>query len=94
MMRLYDLFIKVDATQVEVNPFGEASSGAVVCFDAKITFDENAAFRQQDIFSQVDLSEEDPRETAARKFNLNYVGMTGNIGCLGRFCSHLGVANV
>uniref|UniRef100_G3MRL7 Succinate--CoA ligase [GDP-forming] subunit beta, mitochondrial n=1 Tax=Amblyomma maculatum TaxID=34609 RepID=G3MRL7_AMBMU len=80
--RLYDLFIKVDATQVEVNPFGETPDGRVVCFDAKINFDDNAAFRQQHIFAQEDTSESDPREVLAAKHNLNYIGMDGNIACL------------
>uniref|UniRef100_L7MAT5 Succinate--CoA ligase [GDP-forming] subunit beta, mitochondrial n=1 Tax=Rhipicephalus pulchellus TaxID=72859 RepID=L7MAT5_RHIPC len=80
--RLYNLFLKVDATQVEVNPFGETPDGRVVCFDAKINFDDNAAFRQQDIFAQEDTSESDPREVLAAKHHLNYIGMDGNIACL------------
>ncbi|CAN7984423.1 unnamed protein product [Ixodes pacificus] len=79
---LYNLFIKVDATQVEVNPFGETPDGRVVCFDAKINFDDNAAFRQQDIFAQEDVSESDPREVEAARNHLNYIGMDGNIACL------------
>lgn len=79
---LYNLFIKVDATQVEVNPFGETPDGRVVCFDAKINFDDNAAFRQQEIFRQEDIAESDPREVLAAKYQLNYIGMDGNIACL------------
>lgn len=79
---LYNLFIKVDATQVEVNPFGETPDGRVVCFDAKINFDDNAAFRQKDIFAQEDVSESDPREVEAARNHLNYIGMDGNIACL------------
>ena len=56
----------------------------VVCFDAKINFDDNAKFRQQHIFEQEDKSESDPREVQATQYNLNYIGMDGNIGCLGR----------
>jgi succinyl-CoA synthetase beta subunit len=56
-----------------------------VCFDAKINFDENAAFRQKHIFDKVDTSEEDPREREAHKHALNYIGMDGNIGCMGKF---------
>lgn len=82
MQRLYELFMKVDATQVEINPFGETPNGQVVCFDAKINFDDNASFRQEDIFAQRDFDQEDPREVQASQFNLNYVGMDGNIGCL------------
>lgn len=79
---LYKLFLAVDATQVEVNPFGETPSGEVVCFDAKIGFDDNASFRQKAIFDMRDTAEEDPREVEASKFNLNYIGMEGNIACL------------
>lgn len=55
----------------------------VVCFDAKINFDDNASYRQKAIFEQEDTSENDPREVEAAKSDLNYIGMTGNIGCLG-----------
>lgn len=79
---LYNLFIAVDATQVEVNPFGETTAGDVVCFDAKINFDDNAEFRQKDIFAQRDPTEEDPRETAATAQGLNYVQMDGDIACM------------
>lgn len=79
---LYKLFLAVDATQVEINPFGETPQGQVVCFDAKINFDDNAAFRQKDIFAMRDPAEEDPREVEASKHNLNYIGMDGNIACL------------
>ncbi|KAL5014179.1 hypothetical protein ScPMuIL_008449 [Solemya velum] len=80
--RLYDLFIKVDATQVEINPFGETPDGRVVCFDAKVNFDDNAEYRQREIFAMDDLSETDPREVIATKLHLSYVGLEGNIGCL------------
>lgn len=82
MLNLYKLFIAFDATQVEINPFGETPCGRVVCFDAKINFDDNAEFRQLAVFNDRDTAEEDPREVAARKFNLNYIGMDGSIGCL------------
>ncbi|KAK7102614.1 succinate--CoA ligase [GDP-forming] subunit beta, mitochondrial-like isoform X2 [Littorina saxatilis] len=80
--RLYDLFIKVDATQVEINPFGETEDGRVVCFDAKMNFDDNASFRQKEIFAMDEMAESDPREVEAAKHNLNYIGMDGNIACL------------
>lgn len=82
IMKLYNMFIAVDASQVEINPFGETPQGEVVCFDAKINFDDNAAYRQQDIFAMGDDTETDPREVEAEKFGLNYVGMDGDIGCL------------
>ncbi|XP_064632081.1 succinate--CoA ligase [GDP-forming] subunit beta, mitochondrial-like isoform X1 [Lineus longissimus] len=80
--KLYELFIKVDATQVEINPFGETDDGRVVCFDAKFNFDDNAAFRQESIFELDDMMENDHREREAAKWDLNYIGMDGNIGCL------------
>ena len=55
----------------------------MVCFDAKINFDDNAEFRHKDIFALDDESESDPREVEAARLNLNYIGMDGNIGCLG-----------
>lgn len=55
----------------------------MVCFDAKIAFDDNAEYRQEQIFALDDQAETDPREVEAGKYNLNYVGMEGNIGCLG-----------
>jgi len=82
MRKLYDLFLKVDATQIEINPFGETPDGKVVCFDAKMNFDDNAEFRQKSIFAQDDMAESDPREVEAAKHNLNYIGMDGNIACL------------
>jgi len=80
--RLYKLFLKVDATQIEINPFGETPDGQVVCFDAKMNFDDNAAYRQKEVFAMDDTSESDKREVEAQKHNLNYIGMDGNIGCM------------
>lgn len=82
IQRLWDLFLKVDAVQVEINPFVETPQGDVVSVDAKIGFDDNAKFRQQEIFAMEDTTESDPREVEANKYNLNYIGMDGNIGCL------------
>ncbi|XP_029550305.1 succinate--CoA ligase [GDP-forming] subunit beta, mitochondrial isoform X1 [Salmo trutta] len=79
--RLYDLFLKVDATQVEVNPLGETPEGQVVCFDAKINFDDNAEFRQKAVFAMDDMSESDPTEMEAAKWDLKYIGLDGNIAC-------------
>lgn len=77
---LWKLFVNVDAVQVEINPLVETDNGQVIAVDAKLNFDDNAKFRQKDIFDSEDLSESDPREVQAAKFNLNYIGMTGNIG--------------
>lgn len=82
MKNLYELFVKSDATQVEINPFVETDTKQVVCIDAKINFDDNANFRQKEIFEFRDTTEEDPREVKASEYNLNYIGMNGSIGCM------------
>lgn len=82
MKNMYQLFLGLDATQVEINPFVVATNNKIYCVDAKINFDDNAAFRQKDVFALRDTSMEDPREVAASEFNLNYVGLDGNIGCM------------
>jgi len=79
---LYNLFAESDCTMVEVNPLAEDADGNLIAADAKIGFDDNAAFRQKDIFAQRDFTQEDPREVAADKWDLNYIGLDGNIGCM------------
>ncbi|CAJ0941157.1 unnamed protein product, partial [Ranitomeya imitator] len=85
MINLYNLFMKYDATMVEINPMVEDASGIVMCMDAKINFDSNAAYRQKDIFDLRDWSQEDERDQQAAKADLNYIGLDGNIGCLALF---------
>lgn len=75
--RLYDLFIGCDSTQVEINPLVVTNSGKVFCVDAKIGFDDNASFRQKELFAMRDTSMEDPREVDASKHHLNYIGLDG-----------------
>jgi succinyl-CoA synthetase beta subunit len=82
MAKFYKLMIEKDATQIEINPLVVTPSGDVVCIDAKINFDDNASFRQEEVFKLRDYAEEDPREVTASKFGLNYIGLDGNIGCL------------
>jgi len=82
VIRLYDMFIKVDCLQLEVNPLAETPQGKIYTADAKLGFDDNAQFRQKAIFDMEDTTESDPREVEAASFNLNYVQMDGNIGCL------------
>ncbi|XP_078415597.1 succinate--CoA ligase [ADP-forming] subunit beta, mitochondrial-like isoform X2 [Cetorhinus maximus] len=65
MIKLYELFIKYDASMVEINPLVEDASGIVMCMDAKINFDSNAAYRQKDIFAQQDWSQEDKNDKQA-----------------------------
>lgn len=82
MTNLYNLFIGCDATQVEINPLVQTKEGKVFCVDAKINFDDNAAYRHKDLFALRDTSMEDPREVEASKSDLNYVGLDGSIGCM------------
>ena len=79
---LYKLFADSDCTMVEVNPLAEDVDGNLIAADAKVGFDDNAAFRQSDIFAQRDFTQEDPREVKADEWDLNYVGLDGNIGCM------------
>lgn len=80
---LYDLFAKCDCTMLEVNPLAEdAESGELLAADAKLSFDDNAAFRQKPVFAMKDDSQSDPREVAAAAHDLNYIGLDGNIGCM------------
>ncbi|XP_065568710.1 succinate--CoA ligase [GDP-forming] subunit beta, mitochondrial-like [Artemia franciscana] len=82
VLKLWELFKTVDAIQLEINPLAETPEGNVVSVDAKLGFDDNAKFRQKEIFDMEDTTESDPREVEANKYNLNYIGMDGNIGCL------------
>ncbi|XP_065576087.1 succinate--CoA ligase [ADP-forming] subunit beta, mitochondrial-like [Artemia franciscana] len=80
--KVYKLFTEKDALMVEVNPLAEDSTGTFVCLDAKVRFDDNAEFRQKDVFNLRDWSQEDPKEVDAAKNNLNYIALDGDIGCL------------
>lgn len=82
MKNLYGMFIGCDCTQVEVNPLAETPEGDVVVCDAKVNFDENAEYRQKEIFTKRDFTQEDSREVEASKYELNYIGLNGNIGCM------------
>lgn len=82
MAKLYDVFIKYDASLIEINPMIEDSTGKVYCLDAKCRFDDNAAFRHKELHATRDWSQVDPKEETASKFNLNYIALDGDIGCL------------
>merc|ERR1712214_159668 len=82
LLNLYKLFTTKDASMVEINPFAEDNSGNFVCLDAKLKFDDNADFRQKAVFDQRDWSQEDQREVAAAEYNLNYIALDGDIGCM------------
>jgi succinyl-CoA synthetase beta subunit len=79
---LYKAFDETDASLAEINPLIVTGSGDVIALDAKMNFDDNALFRHADIVAMRDLDEEDPDEVAASKFDLNYIALDGNIGCL------------
>ena len=82
LINLYALFQSKDATMVEINPFAEDSQGQYFCLDAKLRFDDNAEFRQKAVFDQRDWSQEDPAEVEAANYNLNYIALDGDIGCM------------
>jgi succinyl-CoA synthetase beta subunit len=80
---LYDVFVREDATLVEVNPLLITKSREVVALDAKVTVDDNALFRHPDVAEMRDLSAEDPQERMAKERGLTYVKLDGNVGILG-----------
>ena len=79
---LYKLFLACDCSMVEINPLVTTPDGQVLALDAKFGFDDNALYRHPEIEAMRDTSEEDPREVAASEFDLNYIGLDGNIACL------------
>lgn len=84
IIKLHKLFLKLDATQIEINPLGVTDKRQVVCVDAKIKFDENARFRQNWLneLEEMNVNETDKRDFEAKKYNLNFIGLDGSIGCL------------
>ncbi|GAB2486831.1 MAG: ADP-forming succinate--CoA ligase subunit beta [Comamonas sp.] len=80
--KLYKCYMDTDASLVEINPLNRDSKGNVVALDAKFNFDSNALFRHPEIVALRDLDEEDPAEVEASKFDLAYISLDGNIGCL------------
>ena len=79
---LYRAFVEKDMSLLEVNPLVVTKTGKLLCLDAKINFDDNALFRHKDIQQLRDIEEEDPAEVEASKFDLNYVKLDGQIGCM------------
>ncbi len=79
---LYKAFDATDASLAEINPLILTNGGDVIALDAKMNFDDNALFRHPDIVAMRDLDEEDPAEIEASKFDLSYISLDGNIGCL------------
>jgi succinyl-CoA synthetase beta subunit len=79
---LYKTFDETDASLAEINPLILTGDGSIIALDAKINFDENALFRHPEIVALRDLDEENPAEIEASKFDLSYIELDGNIGCL------------
>ncbi|OYT89142.1 MAG: succinate--CoA ligase subunit beta [Burkholderiales bacterium PBB6] len=79
---LYRCYMETDASLVEINPLNRDSKGNLIALDAKFNFDANALFRHPEIVAYRDLDEEDPAEVEASKFDLAYISLDGNIGCL------------
>ncbi|KAA8899829.1 hypothetical protein DIURU_004086 [Diutina rugosa] len=79
VQNLYKLFIERDSTQVEINPLTETPDHQVMAMDAKLNFDDNAAFRQEEVFSWRDPTQEDPDEVEAASYGLNFIKLDGNI---------------
>ncbi len=82
MMKLARVFIEKDCSLAEINPLVETPKGEILAIDAKFNFDDNALFRHEDVSSMFDPSEENPAELRAKEFNLSYIALDGNIGCL------------
>ncbi|CAG2115770.1 unnamed protein product, partial [Medioppia subpectinata] len=82
IIKLYEVFIAKDALMVEINPMIEDTEGQVLCLDAKVRFDDNAEFRQKEIFARKDTTQVDERELKASQYNLNFIALDGDIGCL------------
>lgn len=82
MTSLYNAFIEKDCSIAEINPLVVTGDGKVMALDAKLNFDSNALYRQKDILEYRDLDEEDPKEIEASKYDLSYISLDGNIGCM------------
>ncbi len=82
LVKLYDAFLGTDSSQIEINPLAIVSGNKLLVLDAKISFDSNAGFRHRDLSDLRDLTEEEPMEIEASKFDLAYIKLDGNIGCM------------
>lgn len=82
MMGLYQAFVDKDCSIAEINPLVVTGDGKVVALDAKLNFDSNALFRHKDIMELRDMDEEDAKEIEASKYDLSYIALDGNIGCM------------
>jgi len=81
-LRLYKMMLATDATQIEINPLVTTLDGRLLCADAKLNFDDNAEFRQRELFKRRDTTQESPLDVEAATYELNYIRLSGSIGCL------------
>merc|ERR1719215_193688 len=79
---LYKVFVDCDCTMLEINPLASLKDGRVMVCDSKVGFDDNAEYRQKDIFAQRDTSQENSMEVEAKKHDLNYIKLDGNVACM------------
>ena len=82
LQKLYKCYVDTDASLVEINPLVLTSNDSIIALDAKFNFDNNAIYRQSDISSLRDFDEEDPTEVEAGKYDLNYIKLDGDVGCM------------
>lgn len=82
MLGLYQVFVEKDCSIAEINPLVVTGDGNVMALDAKLNFDSNALYRQKDVVEFRDFDEEDPKEIEASKYDLSYIALDGNIGCM------------
>ncbi len=82
VMALYNAYLGSDASMLEINPVFKTSDNLILAADCKVKIDDNALFRQRDIARMRDLTEEDPAEVEAGKFDLNFIKLSGNVGCM------------
>ena len=79
---LYNLFIEKNCDMIEINPLIQTKDNSLICLDCKMSFDSNALFKNKDLETLRDITEEDPKELEASKFDLNYISLDGEIGCM------------
>src|SRR4029077_6847223 len=82
LLTTYKAFVDLDASLVEINPLGVLKDGRVLALDAKITFDDNALSRHGDLDGMRDLDEEAPAEIEAKRYDLSFITLDGNVGCM------------
>ena len=81
-MNMYECYLSTDASLLEINPLVQTQDNNIIALDSKFNFDGNALFRHPEIKDMRDLTEEDDMEVEAGKYNLNYIKLDGNVGCM------------